>query len=81
MTLQAGSDNMSAQFSRSKRLGWADSGFEAIQAMGVERCHREVDFAVPDACFVMMTALSFGSTEGKGLPCSDLISMEMGDGR
>jgi len=43
-------------------LGCADQGFVAISAMALNAAISGSILAEPDACFVMMMALPFGST-------------------
>jgi hypothetical protein len=43
-------------------LAWCDHGFVDIKAMALKTSINGSIFADPDACFVMMMALSFGST-------------------
>ena len=43
-------------------LGCVDAGFEAIHATALNAAISGSILAVPDACFVMMMALPFGST-------------------
>jgi hypothetical protein len=43
-------------------LGRVDQGFVGISAMALRAAISGSIFADPDACFVMMTALPFGST-------------------
>jgi hypothetical protein len=46
-------------------------GVRRHQCNGVERRHERINLALPEACFVMMMALPFGST--RALPTAHAI--------
>jgi hypothetical protein len=57
-----------------KMLGRVDHGFVDISAMALNAAIRGSILADPDACFVMMMALPFGSTRALHRPGHQLLT-------